>query len=241
VCQYNNGVKPWTSELPVWAELSAPEVLALLKRIAAEEEGAAASGFLDTHQWAELQREPGLALSGGHGAAQFRRAGIGADELQVLIWRVAAKNIPEGVRTPRQLRSRLYRSGLPDSSVGDIVIDGDAVLALTPAASPAAAGLVAVQQDAWPAGLVAAKRRTASAARMDAVVSAVFSVSRGEAQTAIEYGFIFCGFQPVAKRTQTVRPGDHIVYRTKGRAEIVELAENKRSGRMWVEYRIFPS
>jgi len=241
VCQYNNGVKPWTSELPVWAELSAPEVLALLRRIAAGQDGAAASGFLDTHQWAALQDEPGLVLAGGHSAAQFRRAGIGAEELDVMIWRVAANDIPESVRTPRQLRSWLYRSGLPDSSVGDIVIDGDAVLALTPAASPAAAGFVAVQQDAWPAGLVSPKRRTASATRMDAVVSAVFSVSRGEAQTAIEYGFVFCGFHPVAKRTQTVRPGDHIVYRTKGRAEIVELAENKRSGRQWVEYRLFPS
>jgi RNA-binding protein YlmH len=69
----------------------------------------------------------------------------------------------------------------------------------------------------------------------------VFNVSRGEAQTAIKHGFVFVNFQPLSKRTQTLAPGQQLVFRTKGRAALASIELNPRSGRVWVEYYVYPS
>ncbi len=84
------------------------------------------------------------------------------------------------------------------------------------------------------------ERLTAASLRADAVIASLFKVSRGEAQTAIEYGFVFRNFRPLTQRTTQLKPGDELVYRTKGRIELTDVEENSRSGRNWVSFQRYP-
>lgn len=223
-----------------WDEFSTGEALTLLRRLAADAGGKAVSGFLDTHQWVSLPSEPGIRLDGGHSCAQFRRAALGLKSVPLAINQCPASNLPAGLHTARQLRGWLYRQGAPDGSLGDIVVT-DQVLAVTdPQLDLSACGLDTEQLDSWPNPQSELKRTTAAAPRADAVAAAVFAVSRGEAQTAIKHGFLFADFQPVDKRTQTLAAGQQLIFRTRGRAELVGIELNPRSGRVWVEYRLYP-
>jgi len=224
-----------------WDELSAQEVLQLLRRQAANHDGSALSGFLDTHQWAPLANQAGLSFEGGHPQAQFRRGGLNRTEIPVGVFQLPADEFPENVHTPRQLRGWLYRNDAPDSSIGDIVVAGNAVVLADPALPRAVPGLALEETGSWPALQTAPQRSTAASSRADAVVSTVFNVSRGEAQTAIKHGFVFVNFQPLIKRTQTLVPGQQLVFRTKGRAALESIELNPRSGRVWVEYYVYPS
>ena len=94
-----------------------------------------------------------------------------------------------------------------------------------------------MQSPAWPEPLVNPEQVTVSSLRLDAVVASLFRVSRGEAQTAIEYGFIFQNFHPVTKRTAVVAQGDQLVYRTKGRVEIADCSATTRSGRIAMSFK----
>lgn len=223
-----------------WDELSADEALLLLRRSAAEHDGQSVSGFLDTHQWVPLANAPGIRLDGGHPRAQFRRAAINLDVVPLRVSRLALAQLPNGVRTARQLRGWLYRNGAPDSTLGDIVVADEVALVADPQLDFARLELAAAKLNDWPEPRAGIKRTTAAGPRADAVVSALFSVSRGEAQTAIKHGFVFVDFHPLAKRTQMLAAGQEIVFRTKGRASIVQIELNPRSGRVWVEYRHYP-
>ena len=226
-----------TDQAFCWAELPAEDVLARLK---ARGPGAV-SGFLDTHQWSPLSDRPGITLAGGHPAAQFRRAAFDSPEIGWRAFAVDRADLPEHGRNPRQLRGWLYRQGLPDSSLGDIIAGADWTLVTAePDIELLEVGLKARLLTGWDAPEVEAKRTTAAGTRIDAVLTSLFRVSRGEAQTALKYGFVYLNFRPVEKRTAAVRAGDQIVYRTKGRAEVTVLEVNQRSGRVWVESRSYP-
>jgi hypothetical protein len=224
----------------VWAELPYQDVLAHLQRTAGGSGAPGASGFLDTHQWAPGLRDARCQLNGGHPAAQFRRLSLGAAP-PVRCFALERTALPEGVRTARQLRAWLYRNGLPDGAVGDIVIGEYTMLAVEEDIELLELGLQAQLVAAWDPPAVPVTRVTAAGPRADAVTAAVFKLSRGEAQTAIRYGFVFCDFAPVAKQTQACPPGAQLVFRTKGRVELVSLSENTKSGRLWVEYRAYPA
>lgn len=202
--------------------------------------GKAVTGFLDTHQWSSLAGDLQLQLEGGHPQAQFRRAGLGVLP-QVRHFHVPRGALPEGARTARQLRGWLYRGGLPDGAVGDIVVGEHVAMAVEEDVEPAEFGLPARLVPGWQPPVMEPSRVTAAGPRIDAVVAALFKVSRGEAQTAIQYGFIFCDFRRVEKQTQQVLAGAQLVYRTKGRAEVLALNENTKSGRLWVEFRLYPA
>jgi hypothetical protein len=224
----------------IWGALPWRDVLARLTRQADEHGGQAVTSFLDTHQWCYLRQDARLCIDGGHPQAQFRRITIGAAP-EVRYFRAESGALPEGVRTAKQLRAWLYRSGLPDGAAGDIVLGAYALLAVEDGIEPAELGLAAKLVSAWQPPDIPAVRVTAAGLRADAITAAVFKVSRGEAQTAIKYGFVFCDFKQVEKQTQALHPGAQLVYRTKGRAEIAALSENTKSGRLWVEYKLYPS
>ncbi len=224
----------------VWAELPWREVQTQLAHLAQTGGGAAATGFLDTHQWSYLQGDPQLHFAGGHAQAQFRRVGLGQPP-PVRHFRIERDALPAGVRTARQLRAWLYRAGLPDSAVGDIALGEYAVLVVEDDIEPAELGLAARLLPGWQPAAMPAARVTAAGSRADAIVAALFKVSRGEAQTAIKYGFVFCDFHQVEKQTHSVPAGAQLVYRTKGRAELVAQNENTKSGRLWVEFKLYPA
>jgi len=223
-----------------WAELPPDDVLAILSA-QAKAGDRAVSGFLDTHQWAPLTGRSNLLIDGGHPAAQFRRVALGADSIEVVYYRLAREAWPDQIRTARQLRAWLYGAGAADSSLGDIVMGDEALLTADPAAGLAQLGLPLVGADGWQPPILKATRSTAASSRADAVVGTLFRVSRGEAQTAIKYGFVYVNFQPLAKRTQALSAGDQVVYRTRGRAEVLSIETNPKSGRVWVEFNTYPA
>ena len=224
-----------------WTELSADEVLTLLRDFAAVDPDTAATGFLDTHQWLPLVGVDSAIVEGGHPDAQYRRAGLAPCQPGLQYFTTEIGELPESVRTARQLRSWLYSAGVPDGAIGDIVV-GDFIGCFAVPDAQVDRVLPALRHaDSVTLPAAATTRTTAASRRADAVLTALFKVSRGEAQVAIEYGFVYRNFRPLAKRTQTLAAGDQIVYRTKGRAEIVGLETNPRSGRVWVEFLSFPA
>lgn len=221
-----------------WRELAPSEVLAILKREAAQK-GSCCSGFLDAHQWIPLANDSRLVVAGGHPQAQFRRVGVHCTP-GVAIVRIGAETIQRDCRSVRELRSWLRQAGLRDDDVGDVAVGPPhwAVIAAEVLTLAKAAG--AEQCSAWQPTDRQLATATVAANRADAVVAAVFHVSRGEAQTAIRCGFVFRDWQPLSKQTQPLSPGSQLVYRTKGRVEIVELGGATRSGRLRVTARLWP-
>lgn len=220
-----------------WSNLAPDEVLLALRGLS---EGAA-SGFLDTHQFSVLLDNPELRLNGGHPAAQYRRASLEAQPA-LIMWTCRRSDLPEGLGSARAIRQAWRSAGEAAWAVGDIIVGSEScwlaslpeapVRGLIPAFEPGdtATELPGVQPE----------RLTAASLRADAVIASLFKVSRGEAQTAIEYGFVFRNFRPLSQRTTQIRQGDELVYRTKGRIQIAEMEENSRSGRNWLSFRRFP-
>ena len=221
-----------------WRELAPSEVLAILKREAAQR-GSCRSGFLDAHQWIPLASDSRLVVTGGHTQAQFRRVGMHCRP-GVAIVRVSAEAIQRDCRSPRELRSWLRQAGLRDDDMGDVAVGAPhwAVIAAEVLTLAKAAG--AEEHGGWQPIDRQVATATVAANRTDSVVAAVFHVSRGEAQTAIRCGFIFRDWQPLTKQIQPLSVGSQLIYRTKGRAEIVELGGATRSGRLRVTARLWP-
>lgn len=220
-----------------WSELPTEDILLRLEQLRAQN-SPPETAFLDTHQWCRLADSEGIVLAGGHESAQYRRAALEPEKPAVAGYRLTLDQLPEGIRSPRQLRAWLLRHGVAEGTIGDVIIGDFAWLAAIPGALDVAPLMAShVSGNVAPPAL-AEQRVTAASSRLDAVVGALFHVSRGEAQTAIEYDFVFHNFRPVTKPSQHVRPADQIVYRTKGRAEVMQLETNARSGRLWVAYRL---
>lgn len=70
--------------------------------------------------------------------------------------------------------------------------------------------------------------------RLDALVCAAFSVSRSEAAEAIRKGFIFLNALPCEKAAALVKEGDHIVFRSKGKARLAEIGGISKKGRLHI-------
>lgn len=198
------------------------------------------TGFLDAHQWIPLAKL-GVATWGGHPNAQFRRASgqpLPAETVELLLssaesWRKIAD--------ARTLRRALADLGGSRTAIGDLLIGSSPCAVVTPAAAAVLKEAGWSTAPGWPGPAESPKKVTVSASRLDAVVAAVFRVSRGEAQTAIEYGFVFLDFQPPASRKVECRADDQIVFRGKGRAVLRAVGEQTRSGRLWLEYELFPA
>jgi ribosomal 50S subunit-recycling heat shock protein len=221
-----------------WEELSAVEVLAALHRLT-ETGLPAVSGFLDIHQWLPLQSRPEIQLAGGHPSAQFRRAGL-ATAPAVTLWGLETSALPSDQRSARSLRRRLMsRSGhLPD--IGDLQLgEGQAIFAAAETWTAQDSREV-MPCAAWPDPPGPPNSTSLASLRLDAFVAAAFRASRAEAATAIGNGYVFLNFSGAAKASRQVGPGDQVVLRGKGRAELLTAQVNQRSGRTKVEYRTFP-
>lgn len=223
-----------TAEMVLWAELGAGDVLLALRTGRAKQ-----SGFIDTHQWAPLVGSRELVIYGGHPNAQLRRVALGAPPA-VAHWSLSREQLPPEATSSRALRSYVLRQGAGDGAIGDIVLGEHIAIATTEELDLADLLPGAERADSWSEPLVKSENTSASALRLDAVLAPLFRVSRGEAQTAIEYHFVFHNFHPAGKRTATISAGDQLVYRTKGRIEIVDCSATTRSGRIALTFRRYP-
>jgi hypothetical protein len=218
-----------------WEHLSPEEIVELLSGPIG---GPEMSGFLDAHQWIQLVAD-GFNAWGGHADAQFRRVSRGplAPESVALFGRHAAPASSQRVETQR-IRGELRAIGLPPGSFGDLQTGAEIALASMPECrnNLLAAGWEEIT--VWPAMTTAPGRVTVPSLRLDAVVAGIFHVSRGEAQTALEYGFVSLNFALGPKRTVDCKAGDQIIFRGKGRAIVSTASAPTRSGRLWVEYQL---
>lgn len=221
-----------------WSELTGAEALAALQQLA-HEDRQPVSGFLDTHQYASILELPELVVSGGFPAAQFRCIGLHVTP-PLAYWTLRPEAATVELRSVRQLRGLLNRELRPDT-VGDIAW-GAHVALVTDAETDLRSVLPTAQPvDDWTPPVAAVERATAAATRVDSIVASLFRVSRAEAQTAVEYGFVFLNWRQVARRTETVKLGDQLVFRTKGRIELVSVGTNQRSGRCMLEFHRYPA
>jgi hypothetical protein len=222
-----------------WDELEPGDAGKLLRQ-QLDSGGEAVSGFLDCHQWIPLAESSTFQTEGGHPDAHLRVAYAGTPP-QLEFWEFISTSLPQNTRTVRGLRQLLKSNGMQPSQAGDIAASaGKLHIISLPAAADVLMKLDAVRSSAWLPEPLPTQRRTAASQRLDAVASALFNVSRSEAQTAIDYGFTYINFSVATKRSANLRGGDQLIYRTKGRVELVGFELNKRSKRYWVDFRIFP-
>lgn len=220
-----------------WRELDADEVELCVRRGLAGESQFLPTGFLDTHQWIGLEEIAGLRIDGGFQQAQYRIACPGDLDSPLHYATIELESLPLNARTVTGLRAMLRGTSLPDAAVGDIYLDSRFVMALVDGVFLDGFGIEAEYSGTAPALSLPEERLTSASLRADAVVSAAFRVSRAEAQKALKYGFIYCDFQPVAKRTQEFRAGNRIVFRSRGSLDIMDTGINPRSGRSWLLVR----
>ncbi|MCB1218789.1 hypothetical protein KDL44_15505 [bacterium] len=220
-----------------WRELEASEVLAAVQQGLDGDARYLPTGFLDTHQWQDLQDNAALQLTGGFERAQYRLAHAAGTPAPLHFAIFDPGQLPGNARTVNGLRSLLRGSGIADSAVGDIYLDERFVLALHSGQYLDELEVEADYAATPPALSFSEERLTSASLRADAVVSAAFRVSRAEAQKALQYGFVYADFAPIAKRTQDLHPGQRLVYRTRGSLDIVDSGVNPRSGRSWLLIR----
>ena len=80
-------------------------------------------------------------------------------------------------------------------------------------------------------------RDTVATLRLDAVMAAGFSLSRGESQRAVSAGRVLVNQRPVEKADARVNPGDQITLRGRGRIRLESAGGQSRKGRMFVEIK----
>lgn len=221
-----------------WRELQPDEIMLKLNELSGAGETAQTS-FLDIHQWTILQNSSLISVGGGHGNAYYRKAWKGGEAPDFCFMQIHTLNLPENARSARGVRTYLARH-LDPEFIGDIVVGETVSLVTSIRGKAMLADLGATEVGLWNPEPAQEKKITASANRLDAIVSAIGHVSRGEAQTAIEYGFLFVDFRQVTKRTAAIRPNSHLAFRNHGRYEITGLQENPGSQRLWVTYRAYP-
>jgi ribosomal 50S subunit-recycling heat shock protein len=220
-----------------WDDLTAGEVRAALEQMQAAGQ-AAVSAFLDVHQWLPLAGQAGIATQGGHPAARFRCAALDAAPALAL-WRLDLAALAPGQRGPRALRRLLEAGGPGHPALGDMAVNAAAAVVVALPGWEPEPPLAASALEAWPVDFAPAATASVASLRLDALVAALFRVSRSEASVAIEQGYVFVNFAPAGKAARHVAAGDVLVLRGKGHAELLASQANTRSGRVRVEYRAY--
>lgn len=71
-----------------------------------------------------------------------------------------------------------------------------------------------------------------SSLRIDNFISAVFNLSRKTACECIQKGVVFVNSANISKKDFTLKPGDKVVFRGKGKAVFCDTAGNSKRGRI---------
>jgi hypothetical protein len=221
-----------------WDELSAAEIVAALGSPGNPQ--PISTPFLDCHQWIPLVEQFGWQAAGGFPDSQWRCVYQAATAPSMRFWQLSGFTLGGTSQSGRGARRALGQR-LPAGSFGDLLYGTRFLtLAALPQADACLIELGAQLLAEAPLIDYAVKRTTVPSPRLDAVAAAIFHVSREEAQTALEYGFVFMNFKEASKRSVLARATDIVVYRSKGRAVIAGCELNPRSKRYWLDYSVFP-
>lgn len=83
------------------------------------------------------------------------------------------------------------------------------------------------------------KRFSVQSPRLDAVAAGLFNLSRSEAARLIEAGLASVNFRECLKCDLTVREGDVISLRGKGKGRVTEMGGSSRKGRLFISGEVF--
>jgi len=141
--------------------------------------------------------------------------------------------------THRDFLGAVLGVGLDRSKVGDILVQGEegAQLLVVPDVADAVCALltsvrsVKVRVAPIPLSALAVKAPTVkelttveASMRLDAVASAGFGVSRSKMAAAVKSGDVLINWREASSSSKTVREGDVVTFRGRGRLEIGEVA-----------------
>ena len=144
----------------------------------------------------------------------------------------------------------LLSLGIKREKTGDILIDDKGAQIIVNreiadylADNYARAGRVPVDTSVVPISELAEResyterlRFTVSSVRLDNVISAVFGISRKSASEAISRGMVFVNSVETKKADRTVREGEKVVLRGKGKAVFAGSSGISRKGKIYVEF-----
>ena len=82
-------------------------------------------------------------------------------------------------------------------------------------------------------------RNTVASARLDAVLASGFRLPREKAQEAIRRGLVHINWRAADSPSHTVRQGDILALRGKGKMTVESIGATSRKGRIWVEMKRF--
>lgn len=153
--------------------------------------------------------------------------------------------------THRDLLGGLMGLGIVREAIGDILVDENAadILAADTVAgflleNWQAAGRVHLELREIPLHDLHLPQRacrewqdTVSSLRLDNVLAAGFSLSRGKAAQAVEAGRVQVNWQDCTRGDKTLSPGDTITLRGMGRMELAQVGHTTKKGRLSVTLR----
>ncbi len=197
-----------------------------------------------------------VTFDGGYPGAERQRAAFvhqdfgGAPSFDVAV--VRAEWPAEFARlTHRDVLGALMGLGVERDAIGDILVSSGVARVLTGAKMAeflltewSSIGAARVRVEADSAEAIAPREErtkeisaTVASLRADSVAAAGFGVSRSRAASDIEAEKLKLNWQPVKSAAQTVKEGDVLSMRGRGRVEVVEVRGKTKKGRIGVSLR----
>ena len=152
-----------------------------------------------------------------------------------------------GTPAHRDYMGAILGMGIGRERIGDIIVrDNAAFVFCMPTVKPLVlqlekAGRVTVKAEEIPLAEVPAVERkvkemtfTVSSMRLDAVAGGMFNISRTEAAKQINMGLVSVNYSVCEKPDYSVKCGDIITVRGKGKGSVTGTGGNSRKGRLFV-------
>lgn len=152
-----------------------------------------------------------------------------------------------GTPAHRDYMGAILGLGIGRERIGDIWVSGDtATVFCVPTVKPLImelekAGRVTVKPEeislenvSAPEKKVTEKSFTVSSMRLDAVTGGMFNISRTESSKQVNLGLVSVNYAVCEKPDHTVKVGDIITVRGKGKGSITGTGGNSRKGRLFV-------
>lgn len=168
---------------------------------------------------------------------------------------IKAVRVRCGFGTPghRDYLGAVLALGLERDRIGDILISGDtAFLFCTASVLNVLTGELdhvarfGVKTEEIPLSEVSAPERkvkkmnfTVKSLRLDAVTGDLFGLSRTAAQEAIRLGIVTLNYTPCEKADASVKEGDVISVRGKGKGQVTAIGGRSKKDRLFIEAEVF--
>ena len=199
-----------------------------------------------------------LYLFGGDGACERKIAFFLPDYLDAESFEadeyISAVKLTAYFGTPahRDYMGAILGQGIGRERIGDIRVSGnEATVFCVPTVKTAllsmeSAGRITVRAREIPLSEVEAPERkvwnlnfTVMSMRLDAIVGGMFSISRTEAAKQVALGNVSINYKVSEKTDFTVKEGDVISLRGKGKGKVTGTGGNSRKGRLFVYAEVF--